>query len=905
MDPVKVSRVRTQLRARGHGAMISDEDIVQALVNNDEHVGRALQALELQAQAMAQLNAEAVEATAMADAVYPGAPPVPGSYPSASSTYMAYPVAAASRVQKQWRSRGNLYPDAPRGADAPTGPAGFPLPIATAQPIPGASQQLSIATAVGTPVAAAPAGPLGGSIKPRVWGVHPDKACDMSEQDPIVGWRYHRRGTDYDLSESWFDRLQPHEKLAFVKIAPPGFAPDLAPGELFFDVHRAKPSYIPFDEYVRRDGSGRLVLTTVTEACMRAGVWEGYAGCPVVRVQALESDEGLPITRRELSITVDGGASAEEVDALLHGARLLRLVLDTSAVPTLNGHGARVAEMSRGGGGGRGPSNRKPLSIYPCFGGAEHPLYVLGDVQRARTVEGQRLCTSCIGLFAVLTALVFFVLCYPEWRRNTVFLPAKCEPYADAALYPEVRPYRHCYQQCLGCFRSVYAAPCAFKLGMHYRINEYDLESMWFIAGGCAGGYCCQRKVCQTCRRTEQRCSRRRSRRLRQAADDAFAANGGGGGEYEDEEEDELIASWGEEVIGDWEEAEGGEMDEEDEEDEERGLDFIGDGINDGIGDGSERDTSRAASTGTAGEEEAEQLLLPTWRAAADGTWKAGADAHRDPAGSSASPARRLVSRQLRTSSRSSSRSSSSSCYTTTVSYSCNCRCVAPVYSQACQVRCLPYWRALVPIRVSVDRYEQQGVFYADDDPRSVAVAKAEWRAMLSTNGSTAAERATGNGRENALAAIEGDDGFDVYSPYADMDMDTATRSGGDGALGLHAAAVTTERRRRSVNMGWSRLVTLVYDEGPSRDGAMYQLSRPEHVVGTVQECFYDPQWDTRTNVLPHQQVAFLSEMGYSAWKWTLLLLVLVPLLMMCATCGYARFLGVERVVAVGPTVLL
>ena len=63
---------------------------------------------------MAQLNAEAVEATAMADAVYPGAPPVPGSYPSANATYMAYPVAAASSIQKQWRSRGNLYPDAPR-----------------------------------------------------------------------------------------------------------------------------------------------------------------------------------------------------------------------------------------------------------------------------------------------------------------------------------------------------------------------------------------------------------------------------------------------------------------------------------------------------------------------------------------------------------------------------------------------------------------------------------------------------------------------------------------------------------------------------------------------------------------------------------------------------------------------
>ena len=86
--------------------------------------------------------------------------------------------------------------------------------------------------------------------------------------------------------------------------------------------------------------------------------------------------------------------------------------------------------------------------------------------------------------------------------------------------------------------------------------------------------------------------------------------------------------------------------------------------------------------------------------------------------------------------------------------------------------------------------------------------------------------------------------------------------------------------------------------------GAMFQMTRPEHLVGSVQECFYDPEWNTRTNLLPSGQVAFLSEMGYSAWKWILLLLFLVPLLMMCATCGYACFLGVEKVVA-SQTVLL
>ena len=841
---MRIGRVRGQLDARNPSAsaMITDEDIVQALASNDDHVGQAVQALELQAQAMVQLNTEAAEATAMADAAYPGAPPVPGSYPSANATYMAYPVAAASSIQKQWRSRGNLYPDAPRN-EAPTGPAGFPLPIATAQPIPDHSQQLSIATAVGMPVAAASAGPLGGSMKPKVWGVHPDKACDMSDQDPIVGWRYHRRGTDYDLNEEWFDRLQPHEKLAFVKIAPPGFAPDLAPGELFFDLHTAKPSYIPFDEYLARDGSGRLVLRRVNEACLRAGIWEGFEGCPVVRLQDL--DGALPASSPGKELSFDG-VEPDELDELLHNARTLRIVLDTSAVPTLNGHASHVNEISIGK---RGAPRRKPINIYPCL---PEPFSKMGDVQQARRIEGQKACTSIMFCMSVLVSLVFLLLCYPELRRNLLFLPAKCEPYADAQLRPEVRPYRHCYTSCIGCTPAFSITPCTFKLGMHYAINEYDLSAMMYIAGSCSGSSCCARKVCQTCSRTEQRCSRRRSRRLLQA-DDAFAVASDGGEEEEEEQEEyQLIDSWDEEVVGDWKEVEGGELDEDD-------LDADLDADLGGIGDGSEAIGSAAISV-AAGDE------LPTWRAAAEQPWKVGADAH--------SSARRRQLRSSRSSSRSSRSSSSRTCYTTRVNYECNCRCVNLVHRKACSVHCLPYWRAFVPVRVSVDRYETAGVFYADDDPRAVSSAKTDWQAMLSVNASTSAQRSAGNDRADALGAIEGGDAA-VYSPYSD----TAARAQG-----------------YSVNLGWSRLVTLVYNHGPSRSGAIYEMERPEHIIGTVQECYYDPDWNTRSALLPASQVAFASEMGYTTWKWLLLVLLLVPLIMCCGTFGYARYLGLERI---------
>ena len=59
-------------------------------------------------------------------------------------------------------------------------------------------------------------------------GAHPDKMCDMSGQDPIVGWRYNKRGADYDLCEAMWLTLPAHEQALFDRIPPPASAPEAA-----------------------------------------------------------------------------------------------------------------------------------------------------------------------------------------------------------------------------------------------------------------------------------------------------------------------------------------------------------------------------------------------------------------------------------------------------------------------------------------------------------------------------------------------------------------------------------------------------------------------------------------------------------------------------------------------------
>ena len=100
--------------------------------------------------------------------------------------------------------------------------------------------------------------------------------------------------------------------------------------------------------------------------------------------------------------------------------------------------------------------------------------------------------------FGILSLVVFVTLNYPELRKNLVYQPATCEPYFDAVIRPEIRPYRHCYMSCFGCMQSWSPIPCSLKLGMHYSINEYDLQASWYIAGTCGGSSCCAQEVTRT-----------------------------------------------------------------------------------------------------------------------------------------------------------------------------------------------------------------------------------------------------------------------------------------------------------------------------------------------------------------------------------------------------------------------
>ena len=93
--------------------------------------------------------------------------------------------------------------------------------------------------------------------------------------------------------------------------------------------------------------------------------------------------------------------------------------------------------------------------------------------------------------FGIGTLLVLAAFVLPDVRKNTLFVAATCQGYADGVLQPEIRPYRRCTQSCFGCFQSWNPIPCSVKLGMHRSINEYDMAASMYIAGSCAGSLSC------------------------------------------------------------------------------------------------------------------------------------------------------------------------------------------------------------------------------------------------------------------------------------------------------------------------------------------------------------------------------------------------------------------------------
>ena len=108
---------------------------------------------------------------------------------------------------------------------------------------------------------------------------------------------------------------------------------------------------------------------------------------------------------------------------------------------------------------------------------------------------------------SVSSLFVFVTLGYPELLN----LGLHASRIFDNVIRPEIRPYRHCYMSCFGCFQSwnpCFRAPLSWACIM--RPTNMICKRPWYIAGTCGGSSCCQREVCSTCTRTETRCSRRR-----------------------------------------------------------------------------------------------------------------------------------------------------------------------------------------------------------------------------------------------------------------------------------------------------------------------------------------------------------------------------------------------------------
>ena len=449
-------------------------------------------------------------------------------------------------------------------------------------------------------------------------------------------------------------------------------------------------------------------------------------------------------------------------------------------------------------------------------------------------------------VFGVLTIVCFFGLNYPELRKNLVYLPAVCEPYADTQIRPEIRPYRHCYMTCFGCHESWSRTSCSTRLGMHYRINEYDLDASWYIAGSCGGPSCCQQEVCSTCTRYETRCSRRRSlfetplefTEVNHTLDGRpFAAN------------DSMLAYMTQQA---------GRTDEADE-------------------------------THSAPMEEVVVEEVPVPESLAEAMEVGSTEAERQ------TPWWGMASRR---------RLEESSCRRVQTTYSCNCRCIRRVRAKvrhaqmhhrlcairggrydpcamrvttgaipamplrvssptsfahpavnahpavkACNIRCVPYWRSFLPITVTVDG---PAPGFTSSASEAASAAASVYRAEITTNASAALAY------DATQKAVNKSDSASLVQEASAYSL--AAYNGYTGASALDA--------------GYHRVVTVVYQHGASRARALAKLSEPQFTPGAISECFYDPDWHPSAQLVKREQLYFLHEMGYALWKWVLLLLL-------------------------------
>lgn len=410
-----------------------------------------------------------------------------------------------------------------------------------------------------------------------------------------------------------------------------------------------------------------------------------------------------------------------------------------------------------------------------------------------------------------------------------MFEQAQCTAINDGrTLRPEIRPYRHCYQSCFGCVPSAFLPSCGFKLGMHYATNEYNIDAMWYIAGPCAGGYCCAHEVCNTC--CETRCSRRLSKGGSVeggAAPPAEHAPGEGPEVVETSEEHVMSVDEFEVLFADW-------LDEPDQE----GAPYEG-----------------APRHEELKQQRATRLLQ--------------SDSRRRT--SSASDSRRRSS-------------STPSCQQ--VCHSCQCRCVAPVYDRLCSIRCAVHWRSFVPLRIVV--LEPAIGFRPEGEATDAdADASAALEHMLSVNQTSDAAQGIGD-RIDGSATGCGEDGHDacvemphdlkpLASPWQEGEVDVPDPAGAD-------AGISTSDEL------WARTVVVEYDHGASHSSATANLRRPEMAPGQTSVCYFDPWVRDQGLVIPSTELAFESEMGYSAWKWVLFSLPLAGFIAALLALAVSQF---------------
>lgn len=205
---------------------------------------------------------------------------------------------------------------------------------------------------------------------------------------------------------------------------------------------------------------------------------------------------------------------------------------------------------------------------------------------------------------------------------------------------------------------------------------------------------------------------------------------------------------------------------------------------------------------------------------------------------------------------------STSTCRKVTTTYDCNCRCVQPVPAKACHISCVPYWRSFIPIRMSLP-LPTPG-FYADDKDTTATAALAGYQAVLAVNATSAAFKAEHEATVNRTDTAKLVELAEVFTPDG---YGTATPLGHEG---------------------YGRTLTLRYEHWESRRRAVDHMHAWHFAPGMVSECFFDPLMRPGATVVKAGDggmVYFGHEMGFTLWKWMLLLLLALATALSCYQC--------------------